>query len=731
MKNLNLIFLFLLTCIISLTAQHEYENSNKCSALTKQLLQTQDATKATDKYVFSIIGQKKYINAFIKTDLDLDEKDLSDIGVLIGTKAGNIYTIKVPAENLELLLSIKKGIEHIQLDQPIYSNLEKALIKTHVDSVHQGINLPQAFTGKDVIVGILDVGFDYTHPTFLDTEGNKYRIKRVWEQKTVGNPPAGYSYGHEMTDSLLIQSQLTDNSNHSHGTHVAGIAAGSGFGSANTEYRGVAYKSELVLVGITPPQEQWTNTGMTDIVDGLNYIFNYAADQGKAAVANLSWGCSIGPHDGTSLFSQAVDILTGPGKIFTISAGNNGENKIHIHKTFSANDTLVGTLVKFSESLSEKKTWLDIWGDSEEFTVQLRLYGGAAQTAGTDFMALDGTTMDSFLIGDDNDTFFFKMTGVTADINGKPHAFLDLYSKTVNDVAVSVKASGGSVNMWLGYVQEQTGHYGEFRTKGHPWAIPGDSDMTIGEMGCTASAITVAAYASKTNFTNLAGNTLSYSNYVGINKICPFSSRGPTVNGIYNKPDVTAPGLTLASAVNSADMKYTPGYVLTVHKYTHPDNGTDYFYAESSGTSMSAPMTAGIVALMLEANPIATPESLKMLMAETAIKDSYTTTNPDPNTWGVGKINAYGMFRDFIIVGVQDDSFQPINIYPNPTRDILYIDGALDHRIFVTDLMGKPCVTSQVNPASISLHHLSPGMYIIRIISKDNSLLAIKKFLKL
>jgi subtilisin family serine protease len=475
---------------------------------------------------------------------------------------------------------------------------------------------------------------------------------------------------------------------------------------------------------------------MTDIVDGLNYIYDFAESQGKPAVANLSWGCSIGPHDGSSLFSQAVDNLTGPGRIFTISAGNNGENKIHIHKSFSDTDTLVGSLVGFSNNLAEKKTWLDIWGDSEEFSVQLRLYGGAAITATTDFMPLDGSTIDTFLIGDDNDTFFFKMTGVSTDINGKPHAFLDLYSKTVNDVAVSVKAKGGEINMWIGYVLESSGYYGLFYTNGHPWASPGDTDMTIGEMGCTESAITVAAYASKTGFTNLSGSSLSYSNYVGTDKITPFSSRGPTATGAYIKPDIAAPGLTLASAVNSSDLNYAPGganYNLSVFKHTDPETNVDYYFAEAIGTSMSAPMTAGIVALMLQANPSATPSELKMLMAETAIKDTWTTANPEPSIWGVGKINAYGMMKTYFQPSaVANDEMSFLHIYPNPATDQLYVDAPDENRIVIYNMLGKLCLSQPaMGNNSFSIAHLAPGMYVVKLLSSDNQLLAKQKLLKL
>jgi hypothetical protein len=145
---------------------------------------------------------------------------------------------------------------------------------------------------------------------------------------------------------------------------------------------------------------------------------------------------------------------------------------------------------------------------------------------------------------------------------------------------------------------------------------------------------------------------------------------------------------------------------------------------------MSSPMTAGIVALMLEANPLATPQELKMMMAETAIKDTWTTANPDPNIWGVGKINAYGMFENFFFSSVSEEPGEPIKIFPNPTADQIFIEGAQNISIFVSNLMGKMVAISTSGESTISLDHLTAGMYIIRVISEENELIASRKILK-
>src|SRR5690606_31801870 len=140
-----------------------------------------------------------------------------------------------------------------EMDQPARPELFDAKIHTRVDSVHGGYNLPMPYTGKDVVIGVIDFGFDYDNPAFYDTLGQKYRVKKAWELETTGTPPAGYSYGHELADSNAIRAQGTDNPEQSHGTPVAGIAGGSGIarvGAYPDLYQGIAFESDFVFVGV-------------------------------------------------------------------------------------------------------------------------------------------------------------------------------------------------------------------------------------------------------------------------------------------------------------------------------------------------------------------------------------------------------------------------------------------------------------------------------------------------
>lgn len=712
--------------VITYTAQAQAQ----LSANLKQYLVAQSKHQVFSQAVYSKQNNTTYISTLLKVNTQLDEKQLLQLGVFIGTRAGNIYTAQIPEQKVSYVLQLK-GIDYIQLDEPVATNMDAARKAARVDSVQNGINLPMPYTGKNVVVGIIDAGFNYNHPTFYDTTGRVLRVKRVWEQRNAGTPPVGYSYGNELTDTSAMVTKGAELNPFSHGTHVGGIAAGSGFtGGNNVKYRGVAYESDLVFVGIRPEKSEWKTAGMSSIIDATAYIFNYAKSVGKPAVANLSWGCSIGPNDGSSLFAQAMDNLCGPGRIFVNSAGNNGDENIHLLKEFSTTDTLVHSFVSFPTIAGEKRTWIDVWGEAgKPFAVQLRLFNGTTEQSISGYFASTNTTTDTFLIGSNNDTCFFTLNATASDFNGKPHILIDAFSKTTNNLCLSIQSTSGKVHAWLGYVQDYNGHYGAFTDNTQSWAVSGDSKYTLGEMSCTRSALTVAAYTSKISFRNLAGSNQSYAGYTSTGQLTPFSSKGPTVDGRF-KPNIAAPGMTIASAVNSYDVSYLLGgsnYAQSVA--VTKIGGRDYYYAEASGTSMSAPMASGIVALLLQVNPELNPQRIQSILAETAVKDLITTQTPDSSRWGAGKINAYAAIKKALLtVGVETvtkEALKTIQLFPNPNNGNfqLTFESPQETTLIIetTDILGRSVgfehwnVTIGSNTFAPNLKPLTKGIYFLSI----------------
>jgi serine protease AprX len=104
-----------------------------------------------------------------------------------------------------------------------------------------------------------------------------------------------------------------------------------------------------------------------------------------------------------------------------------------------------------------------------------------------------------------------------------------------------------------------------------------------------------------------------------------------------NRPTVSAPGTDIISARATGDTD-------SAASSNGPQDDVDMiepanlpFYVVLSGTSMASPHVAGIVALMLEANPALTPDEVASILQQTA------TNLPGYNPWdeGVGMVNAY------------------------------------------------------------------------------------------
>ncbi|CAN5565559.1 hypothetical protein BH11BAC1_BH11BAC1_24570 [soil metagenome] len=667
-------------------AQQSQDIKPKLSPLTKKYLRENSATGNRSGQMQGYAYRKHadgntFLCALIKVSNETAaQQSLNAIGAIVGTKAGNIWTVQIPPQQINEFIQAN-GISYIQLDEPVYPVLNMARQTTRVDSVQNGFSLPMPYSGKEVIMGVIDFGFDYNHPTFYDTLHSGYRIKRVWELNGVGIPPPGYSYGNEITDTLLIKSQGTDDARQMHGTSTAGIAAGSGYGSnaTNTRFRGMAYEADYVLVGVRRDtiESQWMQGSFSDFLDGVNYIFNYAATAGKPAVVNISWGSQSGPHDGTTLFNQACDNLSGPGKIIVMSAGNEGTEKIHLSKTFTASDTLVNTFLTFSSQVY-KRTWVDVWGDTGKTVCgQVTLFSNGIAGNTTNFSCIDDSVHDQILIGANGvDTCFVQFISSSADFNGKPRMTIDIYNKASDSVGVSLKANDGSIDVWDEYYYYgfPYGYSSAFDSLQQSWAVNGNTISTVSDMGSAQSVLLVGAYASKVAFSDINGNSWTYSSYVLPGRLVPFSSRGPMTDGRI-KPDINAPGLTLATSVSSYDSAYTPtgaNSALVISGWLDTLSNQTYYYAEFSGTSASSPCAAGIVALLLQANPLLNPQQIKDLVAATAITDTYTGVIPPQgtNNWGHGKINAYGAMKLLLqqMVGVYNFVGEKLDcvLFPNP-----------------------------------------------------------------
>lgn len=173
-----------------------------------------------------------------------------------------------------------------------------------------------------------DIGFDLTHPNFYSRDLSTYRISRFWDMLAPSDGSGSVYLGAEFTfrETILQQAHSRDGLDQTHGTHTAGIAAGSGYTS---RYQGIAPESELCLVSnavtedtvFISKEDFYRFTTATDAL-GFKYIFDYADQVGKPCVISFSEGSTDMLRSSNLLFYEVLERMTGPGRIFVTAAGN-------------------------------------------------------------------------------------------------------------------------------------------------------------------------------------------------------------------------------------------------------------------------------------------------------------------------------------------------------------------------------------------------------------------------
>ena len=201
--------------------------------------------------------------------------------------------------------------------------------------------------------------------------------------------------------------------------------------------------------------------------------------------------------------------------------------------------------------------------------------------------------------------------------------------------------------------------------------------------------------------------------------IIGFSGRGPVTSDHSNrlKPNVSAPGVGVLSS--------TPG-------------GN---YDFSSGTSMAGPHVAGVVALIISANPDLAGEVdiIEHIIESTAVPKTTDQQCGDVpgssvpnNTYGFGRIDALACVEAALALipsGTEDDHLSSnINVYPNPVNKQLIID--MHHAIGkvsfeIIDLQGKVLMQQQWDTDGLMIQRIDvsqmpAGMYVYKISNSDH-----------
>ena len=711
-----------------LTALARTDGQRKVTGLARQaLMEQRERNSANSRMLSKTVGQQ--LTAFVRLQRQQADDVLSRYCCRILAQAGDICIVSIPLDRLEALAE-EPAVMRIEAGRRTVTTLDTTLTIVNALPAYVTTDHHQAYTGEGVVVGLMDVGFDLSHPTFRDVSGTHFRVGAFWDQlssDTVGSfLPVGRDYvGY---DAVSNYGHSVDAKTQYHGNHTAGIAAGSGY---TTPFRGLAYESDLCLVSnaisadtlYIDKADYYKYTSATDAL-GFKYIYDYADRQGKPCVVSFSEGYSPYIDEEDSLYAAFIDSLTSiPGHIFVASAGNEGLLRTYFEKP-------PGTIEAGAFLYSDNKSAVYKLKADGPITISLHAFDESSNvelstlTLSSADGRLDSISSDTLIIGTEKcvvmayrypiamsasaDTCYYVM--IRADRNLKFCKMAMVVGGTDSHVEVYGSVSH-SFTSWSRRSEWDAAEYG------HNILAP----------GCFPSTICVGATSHRESVINYKGvvRKMGISESGGLR--AGYSSTGPAINGMM-KPDVVAPGSVVVSSYSRYYLDETPDQDNDVVCLTD-FCGKAHPWLQATGTSMSTPVVAGAIALWLEANPRLMQWEVKDILSRTCRYPDPTMIYPN-NAYGYGEIDVYQGLLDVLglngIKGVSVNLLEDIRITPVSDGLQLMFDrllpATLTVKIFRLDgsLVSKTCLPApktQVITLNVPLQQ--GNVYVVQIDSQD------------
>ncbi len=590
----------------------------------------------------------------------VDRAAIEGLGVAVETQVGDLMSARLPLAVVPALLD-QTGLTGIRAAVQLEPMLNVSADEVDVEPIWG--SPPPVFTGlsgRNVVVGIVDTGIDLTHPDFKNAQ-NRTRVKYVWHQTYSGGVrPPGFTYGSEYTATQIDAGQAIQYDTDGHGTHMAGVAAGNGRATGNGfpsyRYVGMAPEADLIVVKSTLYE--------TDVLNGVNYIFQRAASLGRPAVVLLAVSGRRGGHDGSYDLDRSISALTGSGKLVVAAAGNYGSSNFHSLVNLSNNQS---TSLNFSIPNYTEVTWdpeqveLEFWHETSS-TYKVKLTSPRGYTSNW----INPAATSGIIVT--NDGAIEVRNDLTTSVKGGKLIHFAIY-----DDQMGKYPRPGS---WRIDVQRMSGNQ---PSPLHGWVayrrLPGNIEPVftssinpgylVGTPATGDSVISAAAYTVKTSWINVNGSTSQYVGAPPLQTIAPWSGPGPRRDGV-QRPDITAPGYGVMAALSEQ------ARVNTSNVWIAEDNVHRIRY----GTSVAAAHVAGSIALLLQQTTSLRPSAARLAIIQKRRTDAHTGAVPNA-TWGYGKLDLVPSGA----VGVEDgplvSGIRMAPVYPNPAAGVAHFDFTL------------------------------------------------------
>nr|WP_239056492.1 S8 family serine peptidase [Wenzhouxiangella limi] len=524
----------------------------------------------------------------------------------------NAVTVRLnPAEAAELARF--EQVAHIERDRALPLTTDYGPEWIGADQLWEGISAATAGErGEGIVVGILDTGINFGHPSFAATTEDGYTHTNPlgsgnylgWCDPENLNYDASYACNDKLigawdfADAAWEEESDGPEDNQGHGSHVAATVAGNPLSSATVQAPTVSLSS--AISGVAPQANliaydvcaELCRT--SDVVAALDQAIKDGVD-----VVNESIG--IGGDIFRGAKQQAYLGVLDAGIMAVRAAGNSGPGarSVDTEPVWTASVAAASHPRAYINRLVDFSGGDDALGDITGASLTSG-YGPAPIVDAAD--AGDAQCLDAFPAETWNGEIVICTRGEIGRVQKGDNVaaggaggliLVDDGSGLVADAhvlpAVHITAEDGqALRQWLA-----TG-------SNHQGAIAG---TTI-----TADADTADV---------LAG----------------FSSRGP-LNVDVIKPDMTAPGVAILAAVAA-------------------DGGNPETYGVYSGTSMASPHVAGAAALLRAIHPTWTPSEIRSALMGTALPDAVRTetlAEANPFDGGSGRIDVERAARSGLLM---------------------------------------------------------------------------------
>lgn len=737
------------------------------SQIRQQMLKTLLPARAKSKSARPVANQNRSL-AFITLQDGFSRADLEKEGVEVLTCRGRIALVSVDIDHASAVSALRP-VKAMSLQKEIFPSMNLARQSTGVDLIHQGskeAGLSVPYTGAGVITAIVDQGIDTKHINFrLPDNSSRIGYLAHLRYNATGTGIAETHY-----NETNIAEFDTDVPSAYHGTHTLGIMAGGYDGpvQVGTPWANPSIPEPAKYItenckyyGVAPGSNIAVSCG--DLADGfiaygLDYMAGFAEYAERPIVYNLSLGSSTGPHDPRSQMSQFLDEIGKTG-IICLSAGNEGDLKIALKKTFTEGDTSFKTMIypyNYRYDPSDPESYTLRYGavslysnDETPFQLQAVIYNKArgyraamrmpliGDNIGTYYCSSTDYQMDSSdIIGDA--TFkkayegYVGVGGKIDEQTGRYYGMVDFY--TINNIASNLNDDyvlGFEVEGVPGQTIEcyNDGQTTWLDNYGQEGFTDGSMDGTISDLAVGYNILVVGSYNTRQEWTCLDGGT---NGYIGDGftpgSVSGFSSFGTLSDG-RELPHVCAPGAAIVSSVSwpfaqLTMQEYGAGYLDYMCQAKLEENGRVNYWKQEVGTSMSTPFVAGAIALWLEANPDLTIDDVKEIVAATAVRDEQVEATKEQTRWGAGKFDALAGLKEAIrrasgVNGIEADVHNDRLILSREGSRVfkVFVGGAdaLDCRLFSADGRQAFALSASGDEVLLDLSAIPAGIYILNV----------------